>query len=669
MRSSSYWLVALIVVAPLLADGPGDNSNDTVRPVPPPGVPVPDDIRSHLASETARLRGEIDSLRVQLAGKSNLLARLPDVEIFHKSVDWALRYDEFFRSNEFTSATLQLQTGFERAASLREGAVPWNGARGLVVRGYRSRIDDSIQPYGLVVPPSYSLHSGHRWRLDFWFHGRGETLSELAFLQDRMKNPGEFAPADTIVLHLYGRYCNGNRFAGETDFWEALADVRSLYPIDEDRMIVRGFSLGGAACWHFATHYAAMWAAAAPGAGFSETEEFLHTFQGETLNPASWERKLWRLYDSTEHALNVTMVPLVAYSGERDRQIQAARAMEHAMAGEGLSLTHLIGPATEHRYEPATKARLSQLIDSLAARGRDPLPRQVRFVTHSLRYNQMAWVRLDGLQEHWEPARVEAAWRSENHIAVQTRNVTAMSFEMPTGLSPFSPLKEVVIDLDGQSVTGPRAGSDRSWQVSVHREGDAWKVGPLDVQHVRKKPGLQGPIDDAFMDAFMMVLPTSPAMNDALGAWVKAESAHAIEHWRKHFRGDALSKDDRDITPEDIRSHNLVLWGDPKSNALLGRIADRLPIRWSADGIFVGKEKFGAGDHVPVLIYPNPLNPERYVVINSGFIFCEYDYLNNARQTPKLPDWAVLDLRRAPTPRRAGEISAAGFFGENWELK
>ena len=53
-------------------------------------------------------------------------------------------------------------------------------------------------------------------RLDFWLHGRGEKLDELAFIEDRLKNKGEFTPAGAIVLHLYGRYCNANKFAGES---------------------------------------------------------------------------------------------------------------------------------------------------------------------------------------------------------------------------------------------------------------------------------------------------------------------------------------------------------------------------------------------------------------------------------------------------------------------
>ena len=145
-----------------------------------------------------------------------------------------------------------------------------------MVRGYVSKIDKSIQPYGLVVPPSYSPAAPHRWRVDAWFHGRDEALSEVNFLTARQRSPGEFTPRDTIVLHLYGRFCNANKFAGEVDLFEALDAVKRNYPVDDNRILVRGFSMGGASTWQFGAHYAGLWAAVAPGAGFSETPQFLH---------------------------------------------------------------------------------------------------------------------------------------------------------------------------------------------------------------------------------------------------------------------------------------------------------------------------------------------------------------------------------------------------------
>ena len=115
-------------------------------------------------------------------------------------------------------------------------------------------------------------------------------------------------------------------------------------------------------------------------------------------------------------------------------------------------------------------------------------------------------------------------------------------------------------------------------------------------------------------------------------------------------------------------AHNLILWGDPTSNALLAKIADKLPIKWDKDGVRLGSKTFDAGHHVPVLIYPNPLNPKRYVVLNSGFTFREYDYLNNARQVPKLPDFAVVDIDVPVSSRLPGGIVSAGFFTETWGL-
>jgi len=56
-------------------------------------------------------------------------------------------------------------------------------------------------------------------------------------------------------------------------------------------------------------------------------------------------------------------------------------------------------------------------------------------------------------------------------------------------------------------------------------------------------------------------------------------------------------------------------------------------------------------------------------VLNSGFTFREYDYLNNARQVPKLPDWAIIDVTQPMTSRAPGGIAEAGFFDEYWRFK
>ena len=207
------------------------------------------------------------------------------MQIYEKAVRWALAHDEFYNVREVAVAKKLLEQGLARAAQLKEGQSPWNTATGLIVRGYVSKIDGSIQPYGLVVPASYQPNTPYRFRLDVWCHGRGENLSELSFINGRQSSRGEFAPANAFVVHPYGRYCNANKFAGEIDLFEAMSDIKKHYPIDEDRIVMRGFSMGGAACWQFAVHYPSLWAAAAPGAGFSETADFLKVFQNESVQP------------------------------------------------------------------------------------------------------------------------------------------------------------------------------------------------------------------------------------------------------------------------------------------------------------------------------------------------------------------------------------------------
>ena len=660
-------LSALLVPVLALADGPTDNIPANVRRIPKLGIEVPADRRAKLEAGLKQLEIKIAAVRGGQDAKAKAL--LPDVEVYFKAVHDALAYQEFFAPAEIDFADRALATGHERVDQLAAGQAPWAAASGLVVRGYVSKIDSSVQPYGLVVPESYTGKGPGRFRCDLWFHGRGETLSELAFIRDRTNNVGAIAPDDTIVVHPYGRYSNAFKFAGEIDVLEALDSVKGRYRVDEDRIAARGFSMGGAAAWHFAVHYPDRWFAANPGAGFSETPEFLRTFQQEELKPAWWEKKLWQWYDCPEWCRNLRHCPTVAYSGEIDRQKQAADVMEKALAGEEIELTHIIGPQTAHAIHPQSKAEIERRLASLAKIGRDTRPLDVDFVTSTLRYNRLHWVTIDGLAEHWSRASVSASIASTQELEFEAAGVSDITFSFAAGDSPFDLGTKVVIISGEQELEAPGPASDRSWNVSLHRSAGEWRLGKRPADGLRKIHGLSGPIDDAFMDSFLFVRPTGKAANDAAGKWAAAELERASEHWRRHFRGRARVKDDTALTPEDIAGANLVLWGDPGSNAVLKQIAGKLPIRWGEKQIEAGGQKFAADTHALVAIYPNPLNPSRYVVLNSSFTFRDYAYLNNARQVPMLPDWAVVDLTTPPNSVWPGKIAAADFFDERWQLK
>ena len=634
---------------------------------PPLGTGVTTEEARTLQSAVDDLAAKVATLKKQYRS-SPVVDRVADVEVYLDAVRRPLKYDERLYagrgSTPISYAQQTLAAGTERATQLASGNAPWMTQSG--VRGFYSRIDGSAQPYLLTMPDNYDPAAKRTYRLDIFMHGRDDTVLEQQFMAKSLtgyQSKPFGAGTDRFMLQPYGRYTNASRFAGETDGLEAIASVQKNYSIDPNRIVMAGFSMGGASAWSYTVHYADRWAAAAPGAGFTETEVFLRG--GLARQPQNAvQRTLWHMYDSTDYAINTFNVPVVAYSGEIDAQKQAADAMASAMLAEGLKLEHIIGPNTGHAYEPGARQRLQDRLDQLVSAGRNPAPPEIRFTTWMLRYNNMFWVTVDGMEEEWQRARVNAKVEG-NTITATTTNVTALSLDFQPGLAPFQPGTKPTLKIDTDTIQLGLVRTDKSLTVGLVRNGKTWKTGTLNG--FRKMHGLQGPIDDAFMEPFVFVTPTGRPLSEGIGKWTREQADYAISEWVHFFRGEPRVKADRDITADDIANNNLALFGDPSSNAVYRRIADRLPIRWTASGVTVGAEKFDA-NHAPVFIFPNPLNPKKYVVINSGFTF--HDQSNNDMQSPKLPDWAVVDMTKPGNNYKYLPlfVESQGFFDELWKL-
>src|SRR5262249_16907677 len=154
------------------------------------------------------------------------------------------------------------------------------------------------------------------------------------------------------------------------------------------------------------------------------------------------------------------------------------------------------------------------------AQGRNPVPRQVRFTTWTLRYNNVLWVTVDGLGQHWERARVDAEIADNSTVKVKTQNVTGLTFSMPPALSPLDRTRKPQVILDGQELEAAPVLTDRSWTAHFRKGEMNWSVATSpDDGTLSKRHGLQGPIDDAFLDSFLMVRPTGKAMNTQVGKW------------------------------------------------------------------------------------------------------------------------------------------------------
>jgi hypothetical protein len=173
------------------------------RRLPKPGKPVADPVRTELEKQLATLEGSNE----------------PDVEIYTKAVRLALEFDEFYDlGKDVPKARAALTEAAVRREALAEGRPAWRRKTGLSVRGYRSSIDGSAQPYGLEIPAGLEL-TGKPVPLYVWLHGRGDAKTDLHFIDERSKKHWQFRELldDGIVLHPFGRQCIGYKSAGEID--------------------------------------------------------------------------------------------------------------------------------------------------------------------------------------------------------------------------------------------------------------------------------------------------------------------------------------------------------------------------------------------------------------------------------------------------------------------
>ena len=325
-----------------------------------------------------------------------------------------------------------------RAEQLLAGHAPWDTATGLVVRGYVSRIDGSVQPYGLVVPESYAPAGPVRHPLDIWFHGRGETLSEVNFLDER---------------HDSRRRIHAARHDRASSLWPVLQCLQvrrrdrrarsarvgqaALSRSMTNRIAVRGFSMGGAACWHFAVHYPDRWVAANPGAGFAETPEFLKRVPARR-DPAHRVRaeaaaslRLHRL--GRQSVTTARPWPTAARSTRRSKPPTSwpRRSKRKGSAGATSSAR------TKHMYHPEAKKTVERLhgrASPIAGASRCPPHDPFRAPTHSAT-TEIDWVTIDGLDEHWEQARARTDYRRAAS-AITTANIAGLTFHVPAGWLP-----------------------------------------------------------------------------------------------------------------------------------------------------------------------------------------------------------------------------------------
>ncbi len=641
------------------------------KALPPVGIQLDETVATQLYERVERINAEIQ----QLVGiTSNANDWQADVEVLTRAVQLALEQQLFYQPKETQHAEQLLDEAERRLAAVK------TGQRGLelllpsqeplneptpVVGGFVSRIDDSVQPFGLVIPKGFKLGDQSPHRMDVWLHGRGDNTVEVKFLKERMTKVGQYSPGDTFVLHPFGRHCNAYKFAGETDVYEAIAHVKTLIEVDSSRVAMRGFSMGGAGVWHLAVHDPGKWFAVNPGAGFVDTLVYQGWDQKPPYPLTDARKKLLNWYDVLPWVPNLKNTRLVAYSGEVDKQRAAAQRVEDEAKRLNVPITHIIGAGMGHKIDPPSAQKIDALLENIAIEITPPPRREIDFVTYTLRYPGVDWLQITGMQQHWTPSRVTA---SIDHagIVIKTESVTSLKIDLGGSSSVWN-RRRIPVEIDGDEVVALDRGDATGFQCELVRDRH-WQLADLPKPGLHKRHGLQGPIDDAFCDRFIFVIPSRPAAHGAVQRWIDRELKYAPNRWRRLMRGDVRIVQDTMLTDQQIATCNLICFGDFLSNRFLTKIAGNLPFRWDRENIVVGETTYNANTHAAVFCYPNPANPNRYIVVNSGMTYRDFSNVSNSRQIAMLPDWAIVNVETKVDAIFPGEVVAEGFFDEQWQL-
>jgi predicted peptidase len=653
----------------------------------PPKPNVPDEATlKAIAAKTEKLEKAIADLKKNEANKD---ADIAEVEIYHKAAVWIVRHNEFYSKDSGAWTLEVLDDGLKRAEQLAAGKKPWQSLPGKdVARAYRSRVDGSVQPYAVSLPADYGKDPEKKWRLDIVLHGRDSSISEVKFLRQHNGTKDTPKDQDFVKIDIFGRGNNAYRWAGDTDVGEAIGkflrsaddreqpaieEIRNHPHIDIKRVVIRGFSMGGAGTWHIGLHRPTLWAVMGPGAGFTTTHGYI---KGLPEKLPAYQEACLHIYDAVDYAENAANIPVVAYSGEKDAQKAAADNIEAILKAKQIPMTHLIGPGLEHQFPPEWQKKAEAEYAKYATKGRNEYPDKVHFVTYTLKYHICAWVSIRALDHHYERSVVDAE-RTKEGFKVKTTNVRILSLRVPKDTK-----EEQVVHIDGQAIQAePGKSRIAGGAVYLEKKNGKWEArtfAQLKEEakgQLQKNTTLHGPIDDAFMGPFLCVRGTGKPWHEATQEYADANLDRFAREWNQYMRGNLPIKDDKDVTEEDMRRKHLILFGDPASNSLIEKFVKDLPVKWTKESVGLAGKDGDAAAHIPVLIYPNPLTrdaataAQRYIVLNSGHTFHAADFHGtNALLYPRLGDFALLKLNPTEKARFNTEVVTAGLFDEEWKV-
>lgn len=542
---------------------------------------------------------------------------------------------------------------------------PYKTLTGVVRRSYVSDLDQNDQPYLMHIPRNYKPDGKPR-PLVVVFHGLGNST------QRALRTVVGQAPRDSenrtrawrdlpklletgaILVAPWGYKNNGQRLLGEHDILKVLEEVQKAYKIDPQRISITGYSLGGTVAFTAPLHYPDIFSAAAPLCGYPN---LLTYNQVKTVPKHPWEKILLQKRYIGNYAFNGLHLPMHIVHGGKD-QPQRSEVIVDTLKKLRYRHTYDKQPDMGHNVWDHAY-RKGRMVRWLTRKKRPQSPHRVRLSTGEYRYNRSWWLQVDAFSDLDKLASIDASWSApKNTLTLNTQNARALTVELKDITD-----NAATILVDKARLQVP----ENTPTVHLHRTRESWEVlsQPRSMEN-QKRPGLSGPLDDVRIRPSLVIYGTQDPGQTEHNRTVAAY--HAQTHLRNSLNFPI--KADTEVTDAALKSHSLILIGNPQSNLITRRLVETLPVQFEEEALVLGKKRFeGQGVGISI-IHPSPLNPDEYVVLHAG---TSIRGTGASRFLPDLvPDFLIYDDRITEQWGRTlledRPILHGGFFDANWQL-
>ncbi len=528
---------------------------------------------------------------------------------------------------------------------------------GFLRLAYRDESDGSPQFCRVYLPGGYDART--KWPVVIQLHGYNPANPDYIRWWSVDARHGvadmEFAGHQGIIwVEPHGRGNTQYRGLGDQDVVRVIELLKQRLSVDEDRVYLRGDSMGGWGTWNVATRHPELFAAIAPVYGGSDYHSEMSEKELAKLSPVELflheKQSSWAMADAL---LNM---PILVHHGDADHTVNVdySRYGVRLLQRWGYDVRYVEMPGYGHEELNVTE----NIVNWFLQQRRVAHPTHVRIRSAELQHAAAYWARVEQAASPTEFMVVDAEIAGPNVIRLDSENVLAIT------LSPVSelidPAKPVQVVWNGEA------------QTVQAKEGQLKLSAPAYHPAAGEKSAwVPGPLDDIFNAPFAVVVGTSsadPAMNETL-----QRKAQALAGFWKEFQRQPIRLfRDSELSDWDAARYSLILIGGVESNLIARRLAPKLPLEVNAHEIKIGGRAFPARDACVQAIFPSPLGARRYVLEMAstsvdGMFFCSVENLQEAEF-----DFRIKDGRMPDGTQHATDSDfwvASGWFDREWKVR